>query len=195
MKHLIENLKKRQNLSGSEMETAIKSIINGETDDDIIKQLLVALHEKGETTDEIIATVNVLRHHMDPIDAPPNAVDCCGTGGDGANTLNISTAVALVAASCGIPVAKHGNRASTSKSGAADVLEALGLNLNSPKTQLEKALSETGFAFLMAPNHHPAMGRVKHIRRTIPHRTIFNLTGPLLNPAATKRQLIGVYER
>src|SRR5690606_814479 len=134
-----------------------------------------------------------LRSMATTLNAPAGTLDCCGTGGDGMGTLNISTAVALIAAACGVPVAKHGNRAATSKSGAADVLEQLGVNLEVPPEKLERSLADIGFCFLMAPQHHTAMKHVAAVRRKIGRRTLFNLLGPLANPAGAKRQLVGVF--
>jgi anthranilate phosphoribosyltransferase len=129
---------------------------------------------------------------MIPVEAPENAIDVCGTGGDGHHTLNVSTAVALVVAACGVPVAKHGNRAASSKAGAADTLEALGLNLDRAAETAEETLGDLGICFLFAAKHHPAMGRIMPIRRKLGRRTIFNLMGPLANPADVKRQLVGI---
>ena len=133
-----------------------------------------------------------LRERLIPIHAPAHAIDVCGTGGDGHHTLNVSTAVSLVVAACGIPVAKHGNRAASSKAGAADTLEALGLDMDRAGACAEETLAELGICFLFAANHHPAMKRITPIRRHIGKRTIFNLMGPLANPARVSRQLIGI---
>lgn len=195
MKNFLDLLKSGQPLDETVMTTAMTRIMNGEVNDESIIVFLNALAEKGETAAEIAAAAKVLRAKALTIKAPYGAVDCCGTGGDGANTYNISTAVALVAAAAGVPVAKHGNRASSSKSGAADVLETLGISLEMPKAALEEALKTIRFAFLMAPNHHAAMKHVSAARKKMGRRTIFNLLGPLANPAGTKLQLIGVYDR
>lgn len=141
----------------------------------------------------LAAGARALRERMLRVSAPKGAIDVCGTGGDGAQTLNISTAVALVVAGAGVPVAKHGNRAMSSKSGAADVLEALGVKLTADPTILERCLSEANIAFLFAQHHHPALRHVAAARREIGKRTIFNLLGPLANPAGVKRQLVGVF--
>ena len=133
-----------------------------------------------------------MRERLIPIDAPANAIDVCGTGGDGHHTLNVSTAVSLVVAACGIPVAKHGNRAASSKAGAADTLEALGLDMDAAGRTAEHTLREIGICFLFAKNHHPAMARIQPIRQKLAKRTIFNLMGPLSNPARVRRQLIGI---
>jgi len=187
-------LSTKESLSEESMAYAISYIMDGKASHYEMADFLTALTERGETVDEIVGAARAIRARANIIKAPADAVDCCGTGGDGAHTYNISTAVALVAASCGIPVAKHGNRAATSKSGAADVLEALGVNLNITQQQAEDSLAQMNFAFLMAPRHHAAMKHVAEVRKALKFRTIFNVLGPLVNPANTKRQLIGVYK-
>jgi anthranilate phosphoribosyltransferase len=181
-----------QHLTERESETAFGKLLDGETSEEEIASFLIALSDRGETSDEIAGAAKALRARLIPIEAPDNAVDCCGTGGDGHHTLNVSTAVSLVVAACGIPVAKHGNRAASSKAGAADTLEALGLDMEAAGKTAEKTLAEIGICFLFAKNHHPAMGRIQPIRQRIGRRTIFNLMGPLSNPAGVKRQLIGI---
>ena len=177
------------------MIASMTAIMDGHCSEDEIKTFLIDMAERGETVDEITGAAKVMRAKATTISAPYNAIDCCGTGGDASGTYNISTAVAIAAASCGVPVAKHGNRAASSKSGAADVLEALGVNLDVSKPRLEEALNTLGFCFLMAPNHHQAMKHVAPARKAIGRRTIFNLLGPLANPAGTRQQLIGVYDK
>ncbi|HPD83698.1 MAG: anthranilate phosphoribosyltransferase [Alphaproteobacteria bacterium] len=191
----IKNIDQGSVLEQKEMEDVMSIIMHGEANDAQIEALLRGLSVRGEAVSEITGAAMVLRRMSSMIKAPSNALDCCGTGGDGVGTYNISTAVALVSAACGVPVAKHGNRASSSKSGAADVLEALGVNLDMPIPRLEKALEEINFCFLMAPHHHQAMKHVMPVRKKIGQRTIFNLLGPLANPAGTKFQLIGVYDK
>ena len=195
MKQYLDIIQAGESLSEDQMIDAMGLIMNGEADDADLESFLVGLAERGETVDEIVGAARVMRQKAAHIKAPEGAVDCCGTGGDGLGTYNISTAVALVAAASGVPVAKHGNRSASSKSGAADVLEALGVNLDVPQEKLEGALNEFGFAFLMAPHHHSAMKYVGPVRKKIGRRTIFNILGPLANPAGTKRQLIGVFDR
>lgn len=195
MKDFIETLEKGEDLSADTMEEAVSLMMTGKAQSDHIQQFLKALYHKGETSDEITGAARVMRDKALSIDAPLDAVDCCGTGGDKKGTYNISTAVALVAAACGVPVAKHGNRSASSKSGAADILETMGVNLNIPKPALEEALEDFRFCFLMAPNHHSAMRYVVPARKAIGHRTIFNLLGPLSNPAGARRQLIGVFDK
>lgn len=182
-------------LRQDDMITAMHAIMDGQCADDDIARFLIDMNDRGESVEEITGAATVLRAKASPIDAPYNSVDCCGTGGDASGTYNISTAVAIIAAACGVPVAKHGNRAASSKSGAADVLEALGINLDMPVTALESALKTLNFCFLMAPAHHSAMKHVAPIRKALGRRTIFNLLGPLANPAGTRLQLIGVYDR
>ena len=182
-------------LSLFEAETAFNLIMSGEASPAQIGGLLMALRVRGETIDEITGAVRAMRKKMTPIKAPANAIDVCGTGGDGIGTFNISTAVTFVITACGIPVAKHGNRAASSKSGAADILTALGVNIEAEFPVLEKALEEIGTAFLWAQRHHSAMRHVGPSRAELGTRTIFNLMGPLCNPAGVKRQLTGVYDR
>jgi anthranilate phosphoribosyltransferase len=179
-------------LGEAEAQAAFAALLDGGPSDEEIARFLVALAERGETADEITGAARAMRERMIPIEAPANAIDVCGTGGDGHHTLNVSTAVALVVAACGVPVAKHGNRAASSKSGAADTLEALGLDMNKAGQTAEKTLSEIGICFLFAANHHPAMKRIMPIRRAIGRRTIFNLIGPLANPARVRNQLLGI---
>ena len=190
----LNKLRIGENLTEQEMIAAMSAIMEGGQSEDDIIAFLTYLTKKGETVDEITGAARVMREKAATIKAPPGAIDCCGTGGDASGTYNISTAVALVVAACDVPVAKHGNRASTSKSGAADVLEALGVNLDLNHEQLEEALARFNFAFLMAPRHHSAMKHVVPIRKKLGFRTIFNLLGPLSNPAGTKRQLLGVFD-
>ena len=171
---------------------AFAAILDGAVSDDAIATFLTDLAIRGETSIEIAEAARALRHRMIPIEAPTGAIDVCGTGGDGHHTLNVSTAVSLVVAAAGVPVAKHGNRAASSKAGAADTLEALGLDMGVAGAMAQSTLADIGIAFLFAANHHPAMRRITPIRQRIGRRTIFNLMGPLANPARTTRQLIGI---
>lgn len=157
-----------------------------------IERFLIDLSVRGETSIEIAEAARAMRARLIPITAPAGAIDVCGTGGDGHHTLNVSTAVSLVVAAAGVPVAKHGNRAASSKSGAADTLEALGLDLDRAGARAEESLHELGIAFLFAQAHHPSLARIGPLRRRIARRTIFNLMGPLANPAHVRRQLIGI---
>jgi anthranilate phosphoribosyltransferase len=179
-------------LSRESAREAFADILDARASEDAIATFLVALAERGETSIEIAEAARALRQRMLPINASATAVDVCGTGGDGHHTLNVSTAVALVVAACGVPVAKHGNRAASSKAGAADTLEVLGLDMARAGATAEASLAEIGIAFLFAANHHPAMRRITPIRQRIGRRTIFNLMGPLANPAGVTRQLIGI---
>lgn len=172
------------------MNNLFHDMLDGKLSADEISAALVAIADRGESADEIAAAASAMRNRMISVEAPPNAIDVCGTGGDGSHSLNISTATALVVAACDIPMAKHGNRAASSKAGAADTLEALGLDLS--KADAAKSLREIGIGFFFAPNHHPALGPIAPIRKALGRRTIFNLLGPLCNPAKVKRQLIGV---
>lgn len=179
-------------LSEAEAEAAFSVLLDGAPSEEEIAAFLIALSQRGETAAEIAGAARALRSRLIPITAPPGAIDVCGTGGDGHHTLNVSTAVSLVVAACGVPVAKHGNRAASSKAGAADTLEALGLDLEAAGRTAEASLAELGICFLFARNHHPAMARIQPIRVKIGQRTIFNLMGPLSNPAGVASQLIGI---
>jgi len=167
-------------------------MLDGHLTDEDIARFLVDLSDRGETASEITGAARAMRARMIPINAPGNAIDVCGTGGDGHHTLNVSTAVAIVVAACGVPVAKHGNRAASSKAGTADTYEALGLDLARAPERAEATLNDLGICFLHAGLHHPAMARIMPIRRAIGRRTIFNLLGPLANPARVRRQLVGI---
>ena len=171
---------------------AFDDMLDGRFADDAVAAFLTGITERDETSIEIAAAAQALRARMIPVSAPAGAIDVCGTGGDGAHSLNISTAVAIVVAACGVPVAKHGNRAASSKAGAADTLEALGLDLDRASATAEDSLAALGLCFLFAQTHHPALGRLAPVRRAIGRRTIFNLIGPLANPARVTRQLIGI---
>lgn len=166
--------------------------LDGKLSAEQIKSGLTDLADRGETAGEIAAAARAMRSRMITATAPDGAIDVCGTGGDGQHSLNVSTAVALVVAACGVPMAKHGNRAASSKAGAADTLEALGLDLTRAADGAERTLHEIGIGFFFAQNHHPALGPIAPIRKELGRRTIFNLLGPLCNPCGVKRQLIGV---
>src|SRR5882757_5824287 len=172
-----------------------ETIMSGsEADSDLIA-FLTAQAERGPTVPDIVGAVRAMRAGMRAVSAPPDAIDLCGTGGDGHGTLNISAAVSFVVAGAGVPVAKHGNRSATSKSGAADILEALGVKIDLEPARASAVLAEIGIVFLFAQVHHPAMRHVGAVRKAIPVRTIFNLLGPLASPARVKHQLVGIYDR
>ncbi len=179
-------------LTEAEAEVVFGALLDGKTSEAEIARFLTDLSNRSETAEEIAGAARALRARLIPIAAPDNAIDVCGTGGDGHHTLNVSTAVSLVVAAAGVPVAKHGNRAASSKSGAADTLEALGLDMEAAGRTAERTLAEINICFLFAKNHHPAMGRIQPIRQKLGIRTIFNLMGPLSNPASVKSQLIGI---
>ncbi|MCW2365352.1 anthranilate phosphoribosyltransferase [Sphingobium sp. B7D2B] len=179
-------------LSPEDAARAFAAILDGTVEDEAIAAFLVALSDRGETATEIAAAAQEMRARLIPVQAPAGAIDVCGTGGDGHHTLNISTAVSLVVAACGAPVAKHGNRAASSKAGAADTLEALGLDLDRAAETAERTLADLGICFLFAQKHHPSLARIAPIRKALGRRTIFNLMGPLANPAGVSRQLIGI---
>lgn len=190
----LEKVARGTDLSASETQSAFDIIFEGHVPDEKIAAFLLGLHKKGETVDELLGAVKSMRGKMVPLQAPPHTMDIVGTGGDAQGTLNISTAVALVVAGCGVPVAKHGNKAATSKSGSSDVLKALGINLEPPLSVVEQCLAEAKLCFLFAPRHHPAMKHVAEVRKKLGVRTLFNLLGPLTNPAQVTHHLIGVYQ-
>ncbi|HJU18318.1 MAG TPA: anthranilate phosphoribosyltransferase, partial [Stellaceae bacterium] len=180
-------------LSEAEAEAAFDAIMSGDATPSQMGGLLMALRVRGESVDEIAGAARIMRAKAVPIDAPPGTVDTCGTGGDGSGSFNISTAAALVVAGCGVPVAKHGNRALSSRSGSADVLTALGVDIDADLAIVRRCLWEIGIGFLMAPRHHSATRHVAPTRVELGTRTIFNLLGPLSNPANARRQLVGVF--
>ncbi|TAM34316.1 anthranilate phosphoribosyltransferase, partial [bacterium] len=196
IKELIHQLADKKDLSASQMQQVMREILSGTTDTADIVMFLSAFNEKGQTVEELTAAVEVMLKYVEPIIVEaPNILDTCGTGGDKKGTFNISTISALVASGAGITVAKHGNRSVSSKCGSADILEALGVNINMDKAKIKKCLEEIGIAFLFAPNLHPAMKHVMPARKQIAGKTIFNILGPLINPARATNQLIGVYSR
>jgi anthranilate phosphoribosyltransferase len=175
-----------------EAEHEFGAILDDQVSDNKIASFLIDLADRGETAEEIAGAARAMRTRMIPVTAPENAIDVCGTGGDGQHSLNVSTAVAIVVAACGVPVAKHGNRAASSKAGGADTLEALGLNLDHASETAAATLADLGICFMFAQKHHPALARIAPIRKSLGCRTIFNLLGPLCNPAGVTRQLVGV---
>ena len=179
-------------LTLEEAQGAMGSVMDGEASPALLAALLVALRMRGETVDELAGFATAMRERALRVEAPEGAIDTCGTGGDASGTFNISTTAAIVVASTGVPVAKHGNRAMTSRSGSADVLEALGIRIDHDAESAAAALRDLGFAFMFAPTFHPAMKHAGPTRREIGVRTAFNLIGPLTNPAGARRQLIGV---
>jgi len=195
LKFFIGQIAEGKTLSVDEAEQAFDVIMSGEAHESQIGAFLMGLRMRGETVDEITGAVRTMRAKVAMISAPVNSMDIVGTGGDGAGTYNISTGTAFVVAGCGIPVAKHGNRSVSSKSGASDVLSFLGVNLDAEFSLIEKAISDAGIGFMMAPRHHSAMRFVGPVRSAMGVRTIFNILGPLSNPAGVKRQFTGVYAK
>lgn len=193
IKEAINIITQQISLSEPEMAECMTEIMEGRATDAQIAAFLTALRVKGENVEEITAAARVMRDKAIKIKAPEGVIDTCGTGGDMAGTFNISTTSALVAAAAGIPVAKHGNRSVSSKSGSADVLEALGVKIDIPPDKVEKCLFETNFGFLFAPLFHPAMKYAITARKEIGIRTIFNILGPLTNPAGAKKQIMGIF--
>ena len=182
-------------LSRPEAKDAMRQIMSGEADPEHIAALLMGLRTRGETLDELVGFTAVMREFAIPVEMDdPHAIDLCGTGGDGADTFNVSTTASLIAAGAGVTVAKHGNRSVSSKSGSADVLEVLGVNIDLRKEGVEHCLQEAGIAFLFAPYFHPAMKHVMPVRTSLGVRTFFNILGPLCNPAGVTRQLVGAFD-
>jgi anthranilate phosphoribosyltransferase len=182
-------------LSRQEASAAFDSMMSGEATPSQMGGLLMALRVRGETVDEITGAVEVMRAKMLRVKAPAGAVDVVGTGGDGSGSVNVSTCASFIVAGCGVPVAKHGNRALSSKSGAADVLAALGVRIDLTPADVSRCLDQAGIGFMFAPAHHPAMKNVGPTRVELATRTIFNLLGPLSNPAGVKHQMVGVFSR
>jgi anthranilate phosphoribosyltransferase len=182
-------------LTLEEAEDAFRIMMSGDATPAQMGGFLMALRVRGETVDEITAGARTMRARMLPVAAPEGAIDTCGTGGDASGTYNISTASALVVAACGVPVAKHGNRGLSSRSGSSDVLQALGVNIEAEVDLIERAIRDAGIGFMMAPRHHGAMRHVAGPRVELGTRTIFNLLGPLANPAGVRRQVLGVFAR
>ncbi len=182
-----------ETLSEAEAEAVFGAIMRGEATDGQIGALLMALAMRGETVAELAGAVRAMRAHMLPVAGAEDALDVCGTGGDRLGTLNVSTACAFVVAGAGVPVAKHGNRSASSRSGGADVLAALGVRLDPPLARLGQILREAGIVFLFAPRHHAGLAHAAAVRRGLGMRTLFNLLGPLANPAGVRRQLTGVF--
>ena len=195
LKPILAQVADGQSLSAADAEKAFDIIMSGDALEAQIGAFLMALRVRGETVDEITGAVKIMRAKMLTVSAPAGAIDVVGTGGDGHGTYNISTGAAFVVAGAGVPVAKHGNRAVSSKSGAADVLTALGVNLDCNMALVEKSIAEAGIGFLMAPRHHSAMKYVVPVRGAMGVRTIFNILGPLSNPAGVKRQFTGAFDR
>ena len=195
MTDIIENLKKGQSLSFVESKSLFSDLMEGKYNETTIIEILEAFIKKGETKDELAGGIYVLRNKANKVNAGHGAIDTCGTGGDGQNSLNISTAAAIVLASMDVKVAKHGNKAVSSNCGSADVLEALKININLNPNEAEESIKKFNFAFMFAPNYHSAMKHVAPARKRMGKKTIFNLIGPLSSPAQVKRQVVGVFNK
>jgi anthranilate phosphoribosyltransferase len=195
LKALIGQVATGAQLTREEAAAAFESMMSGEATPSQMGGLLMALRVRGETVDEITGAVSAMRAKMVRVDAPPGAIDVVGTGGDASGSYNISTCAAFVVAGAGVPVAKHGNRALSSRSGAADVLIALGVKIDLAPETIARCISEAGIGFMFAPAHHPATKNVAATRAELGTRTIFNLLGPLSNPASVKRQMVGVFSK
>jgi len=193
IKEIINKNSEQISLTVEQSEMLFSEIMTGNVSDETISKVLINLSNKGESVEEITGGAKVLREKSTKVFVKGDLIDTCGTGGDGKNTINISTASALVLASMGYKVAKHGNRSISSKSGSADVLETLGIDINLNSKEVENSINKNNFAFMYAPNYHAAMKYVANVRKKLKKRTIFNLLGPLCNPANVKRQCIGLY--
>jgi anthranilate phosphoribosyltransferase len=194
LKPVLARLAQGETLSADESEAAFSLVMSGEATPAQIAGMLMAMRVRRETVAELTGAVRAMRARMLAVEAPPNAIDVCGTGGDGAGTLNVSTAVTFVLAGAGVPVAKHGNRALSSQTGGADVLAALGVDIDAKPARLAAILQEAGCVFLFAPRHHAALRHAAGPRVELGTRTIFNLLGPLANPAGVRRQLTGTFD-
>jgi anthranilate phosphoribosyltransferase len=192
VRDILSQIVRKNHITQQQSQSMIEEVMSGEVSPVFVAALLSALHTKGETPEEIAGAVQGMRAYMQRIQAPDTAVDTCGTGGDGLQTFNISTTVAFVVAVCGVPVAKHGNKAASSTCGSADVLQELGVNIMLQPHQAEDVLTKAGIVFLFAPVYHPSMKHVGPVRKELGIRTIFNFLGPFSNPAGTKRQIVGV---
>ncbi len=195
IKALVAKVATGATLTRAEAASAFEQMMAGEATPSQMGALLMALRVRGETVEEITGAVSAMRAKMVRVEAPPGAVDVVGTGGDASGSFNISTCAALIVAGCGVPVAKHGNRALSSRSGAADVLTALGVNIDLTPERIARCIREAGIGFMFAPAHHPATKNVNPTRVELGTRTIFNLLGPLSNPAGVKRQMVGVFSK
>ena len=196
MRELIQKIQKKNDLTRAEVQAVMTEIMSGRASEGDMTAFLLAMNEKGPTVEEITGAAVVMREFVAPVHSRrPLIFDVVGTGGDGKHTINVSTAVAFVVAGAGVTVAKHGSRSVSSLCGSADVLEALGVNIALPHEKLGECLDEVGLAFLFAPHHHPAMKYVAPVRKALGVRTIFNILGPLTNPARATHQLMGVYGR
>ena len=195
MTNIVEKLKKGRNLSFDESKILFSELMEGKFSENCIIEILEAFIKKGETKDELAGGIYVLKAKANKVKSDQNTIDTCGTGGDGQNSLNISTAAAIALSSMGVKVAKHGNKAVSSNCGSADVLEALKININLKPNEAEDSINKFNFAFMFAPNYHSAMKYVGSARKKIGKKTIFNLIGPLSNPAQVKRQVVGVFDK
>ena len=195
MNEIIKKLKNKENLTFEESKSAFENMMSGKVKEEQIHDFLTSSSAKGETSDDLAGGVYILRDKATKVNAPEGTVDTCGTGGDGKNTLNISTAAALLLSSFGVKVAKHGNKSVSSKCGSADVLEKLNININLGPKEVEDSINNNNFGFMFAQIYHSAMKHVGPVRKKIGKRTIFNLIGPLSSPANVKRQIVGVFDK